>query len=199
MRSSRSFEGDRDRGRWGDGGGFLRSICTMVEDEDEGKSGTDCALPLPAGALPLELGFVVLGVLEPEPEVVPERILDDFFPCSGCERLRVCAARGANVMGFLLLLSLTLVVSPSSSRFSRLSSRPSEGESGREVYWSSSGGETERLVVRAVGGTFPGDKSSSSSVSSVLSTRMSVKGSAWVWLLFLSAVRASFNGDPWDN
>lgn len=86
---SRSFEGERERERLGDGGGFLKSIWgTSLKDT---KRGTDWALPFSVGekvngvgiAVTVEIGFLV---------TVAERFLVERFRIrtSESERLRAC-------------------------------------------------------------------------------------------------------------
>ena len=90
--SSRSFEGERERERLGDGGGFLKSIRGI--SLKDAKRGTDWALPFAVGitgekvdegGLMLETGFLV---------DVAERFLVERFPTrtSESERLRACPA-----------------------------------------------------------------------------------------------------------
>lgn len=90
--SSRSFEGERERERLGDGGGFLKSIRGM--SLKDAKRGTDWALPFGVGitgekvdedGLALETGFLV---------DVAERFLVERFSTrtSESERLRTCPA-----------------------------------------------------------------------------------------------------------
>lgn len=78
IRNSRSLEGDRDRGRRGEGGGFLRSMRST--DEDEGNNGTDCARPWFGGTTVESTpdGPISLG-----PGVVAERLRVGFFLASG--------------------------------------------------------------------------------------------------------------------
>lgn len=88
--SSRSFEGERERDRFGDGGGFLKSIRGIWLKE--AKRGTDWALPFSVGekadgvglTLTVETAFLVV--------VVAERFLDERFPLrtSESEWLRAC-------------------------------------------------------------------------------------------------------------
>jgi hypothetical protein len=90
--SSRSLEGERERERFGDGGGFLKSIRGISLKDT--KIGTDWALPFSVGiteekadedGLTLEAGFLV---------DVAERFLVERFPTrtSESERLRACPA-----------------------------------------------------------------------------------------------------------
>lgn len=89
---SRSFEGERERERFGDGGGFLKSI--RGTSLKHGNRGTDWALPFSVRipekkvegvglTLTVETGFLV---------VVAERFLVERLPAriSESERLRVC-------------------------------------------------------------------------------------------------------------
>ena len=87
--SSRSFEGERERERFGDGGGFLKSIRGI--SLKDAKRGTDWALPFSEGdkvdedGLTLQTGFLA---------DVTERFLVERFPTrtSESERLRACPA-----------------------------------------------------------------------------------------------------------
>ena len=81
--SSRSFEGERER--FGDGGGFLKSIRGI--SLKDAKRGTDWALPF-LGVTGDGVGLVETGFLV----VVAERFLVERFPVrtAESERLRAC-------------------------------------------------------------------------------------------------------------
>lgn len=190
MRSfgSRSFDGERERerARVGEGGGFLRS--RWGTENDEGKRGTERALPLSAGMIGGERASALeeeCGFFEPEAVAARLRVSFNLLTALGSEKLRawVGAAR--------LLNGLT-------SRLTRLSSRPSGGEPERDGYSPCGGGDAPRLT-RVPLFVLRGDKSSSSSVPAAPPLSISKEESPTIVAWFLSAVRASFNGDPWDN
>lgn len=90
--SSRSFDGERERERFGDGGGFLKSI--RGKSLKDAKRGTDWALPFSVGIawekvdedeMTLETGFL---------DDLAERFLVERFPTriSESEKLRACPA-----------------------------------------------------------------------------------------------------------